>query len=68
MEEQHWEKWDAQTLRAYYEQQQQDIANKLLQGYSWEEVSEQRAKITQLSIHLYRAISAHPAAYSQREL
>ncbi len=58
-----WEELDVDALRACYELEQQQLANALLKGATWEEVSETRRNVTELSILLYRRYSGNPAEY-----
>lgn len=60
---------DLNILKSMYEKEASVLKNSLLNGASWEEVKEQRRKVTEISIaiHKLRYRSGNPAESSFRE-
>lgn len=49
---------ELEALRALFERESNGLKTALLNGATWEEVQEQRKKVTELSIALHRKIQA----------
>jgi len=63
-----WKEFDADTLKAMYERESAALKASLLNGNSWEELKEQRLKVTELSIALHKKLqsSGNPAESTDR--
>lgn len=63
-----WNDLELEALRALFEKETARLQNALLNGCSWEEVREQRQKVTDLSIILHKKISSsiNPAESTDR--
>ncbi len=53
-----WNEFDVDTLRKLYEQESSSLKGALLQGISWNDLKDQRQKVTELSIILHKKIHA----------
>jgi hypothetical protein len=64
--------FDLESLRTLYEKENEDLKAKLLNGALWEEVKEQRIRITELSIALHSKLQsikgANPAEFSSSDI
>ena len=60
---------DLNILKAMYDKEATILKNSLLSGASWEEVKDQRRKVTELAIamHKLRFRSGNPAESSSRQ-
>lgn len=60
---------DLETLKILYEKEAAQLRNALINGAQWDEVREQRLKVTELSIviHQKRNSNSNPAETSVRE-
>lgn len=58
-----WSELDVDVLRETYEDEASKLKTSLLNGDSWEEMKDQRKKVTELAIALHKKInnSANPA-------
>lgn len=58
-----WSEMDVDALREAYEKESAKLRTALLSGSSWEELKEQRQKVTELAIALHKKIntSTNPA-------
>jgi len=58
-----WSDLDADDLKAAYEKESAKLKASLLNGSSWEEMKDQRKKVTELAIALHKKIntSGNPA-------
>ena len=63
-----WNELDVDALRTLYEQESSNLKGALLQGTSWDDLKEQRLKVTELSIALHKKIHAtsNPAESTDR--
>lgn len=63
-----WNELDVDTLQTLYEQETGNLKSALLNGTPWEELREQRQKVTELSIALHKKIhtSTNPAESTDR--
>ena len=61
--EMNWSELDLDALRDAYETEASRLKTSLLNGASWEEMKDQRKKVTELAIALHKKIntSANPA-------
>ena len=63
---------DLDSLRTLYERENQELRTKLLNGALWEEVKDQRLRITELSIALDKKLQsksgANPAEFSSSDI
>ena len=61
--------YDLPVLKVMYEQEAEVLQRALLNGATWEEVREQRKKVTDLAIamHKKRFASTNPAESSSRD-
>ena len=62
---------DGESLRTLYDKETRELHVKLLSGATWEELGEQRKKVTKLAIILHKrsrneSTSGHPAAFTSR--
>ena len=64
-----WSELDIPTLKGIYEKEAADLKAALISGSSWEELREQRQKVTDLAIALHkkRFFGANPAESSLRK-
>ena len=46
--------YDLRTLKALYEQEARTLRHKLLRGYSWEDVQDERRHMTKIASVLYK--------------
>ena len=53
-----WSELEVEALRALFEKESMHLKTALLSGASWEEVQDQRKKVTELSIALHKKIQA----------
>ena len=58
---QEWENMDILQLQHLYKDYSCELEKKLLNGVSWQEVSEQRREVTELAIAIYRRLNPSPA-------
>jgi hypothetical protein len=57
-----WNEFDADALKTMYDQESAALKSALLRGTPWEDLREQRLKVTELSIALHKKIhSGNPA-------
>jgi len=58
-----WNEFDADALKTMYDQESSALKTALLKGTSWEDLKDQRLKVTELSIALHKKIhsSGNPA-------
>ena len=58
-----WNEYDVDTLRTMYDRESGALKAALLKGTIWEDLREQRLKVTELSIALHKKIqsSGNPA-------
>lgn len=63
-----WNEYDVDELRAMYDLEYSRLKNDLLKGVQWEDLKEQRQKVTELSIALHKKIhtSTNPAESADR--
>lgn len=63
-----WNELDLDTLKTMYEQESSNLKAALLQGTSWNDLKDQRLKVTELSIALHKKIHAtgNPAESADR--
>jgi hypothetical protein len=61
--EMNWSELDVEILRDAYENEASKLKTSLLNGSTWEEMKDQRKKVTELAIALHKKIntSANPA-------
>lgn len=66
--EANWSELDLNTLRALFEEESANLKTALLSGCSWEEMRDQRKKVTELSIALHKKLSTsgNPAESTDR--
>jgi hypothetical protein len=66
--ESNWNELDADNLKALYEKESLGLRTALLNGATWEEVKDQRQRVTELSIALHKKIntSGNPAESTDR--
>jgi hypothetical protein len=64
-----WNELNVDELRKVYEKESALLKTSLLNGNSWEELKEQRLKVTELAIALHKKIntSANPAESTGRD-
>jgi hypothetical protein len=53
-----WNDLDVNALREVYEKESASLKSALLNGCSWEELKDQRQKVTELAIALHKKINA----------
>lgn len=53
-----WNDLDADTLKTMYEQESSKLKASLLSGTSWDDLKDQRLKVTELSIALHKKTHA----------
>jgi hypothetical protein len=56
--EMNWSELDVDSLREVYETEASRLKTSLLNGASWEEMKDQRKKVTELAIALHKKINA----------
>lgn len=58
-----WNELDTEALRDLFERESSNLKKALLNGCSWEDVKDQRLKVTELAIALHKKIntSGNPA-------
>jgi hypothetical protein len=63
-----WSELDTEALRELYEREAGNLKKALLNGSSWEDVKDQRLKVTELAIALHKKIhtSGNPAESADR--
>ena len=63
-----WSEFDVDELRNSYETEAAKLKASLLNGSSWEDLKEQRLKVTELAIALHKKIntSSNPAESADR--
>jgi len=63
-----WNELDVDALRNVYEKESAKLKSSLLSGSSWEELKDQRQKVTELAIALHKKInnSGNPAESADR--
>ena len=63
-----WNDLELEALRVLFERETARLQNSLLSGCSWEEVKDQRQKVTELSIILHKKLSSstNPAESTDR--
>ena len=64
-----WNDMDVDTIRSLYEQESSNLKAALLQGISWNDLKDQRQKVTELSIILHKkthGTTANPAEFGDR--
>jgi hypothetical protein len=63
-----WNELDVNELRDVYEKESSKLKASLLSGTSWEELKDQRQKVTELAIALHKKIntSSNPAESTDR--
>ncbi|MBO9682506.1 MAG: hypothetical protein J7502_07560 [Flavisolibacter sp.] len=63
-----WNEFGVDELRETYEKESAKLKASLLSGTSWEELKEQRLKVTELAIALHKKIntSSNPAESTDR--
>lgn len=63
-----WSEFDVEELRSTYEKEAAKLKASLLNGSSWEELKEQRIRVTELAIALHKKIniSSNPAESADR--
>ena len=61
--EANWNELDAEALKDIYEKESAKLKASLINGSSWEEMKDQRQKVTELAIALHKKInsSGNPA-------
>ena len=63
---------DLESLKTLYEKESEELRTRLLSGALWEEVKDQRLRVTELSIALYSKLpleaKGHPAEFSQSDI
>jgi hypothetical protein len=61
--EMNWSELDVEVLRDTYESEASKLKTSLLNGATWEEMKDQRKRVTELAIALHKKIntSANPA-------
>lgn len=66
--EPNWSELNVDALEVLYENEASALRTALLNGASWEDVKDQRKKVTELSIALHKKIhaSANPAESTDR--
>jgi hypothetical protein len=66
--EMNWSDMNADALRDAYEKESAKLRSALLNGSSWEEMKDQRRKVTELAIALHKKIniSTNPAESANR--
>ena len=66
--EMNWSEMDVEALRDAYERESAKLKISLLNGSSWEEMKDQRKKVTELAIVLHKKInnSHNPAESTDR--
>lgn len=66
--EMNWSELDVDALKNAYEKESAKLKASLLNGSSWEEMKEQRQKVTELAIALHKKINstANPAESTDR--
>lgn len=66
--EMNWSELDVDALKNAYEKESAKLKASLLNGSSWEEMKEQRQKVTELAIALYKKINTttNPAESTNR--
>ena len=64
--EREWSTLDIAVMQTLYETKLQELNALLLSGVPWEDLRDKRHEVTQLSIHLSRRKTAHPAAFPNR--
>ena len=64
-----WNELNLDELREVYERESTRLKTSLLNGSSWDELKEQRLKVTELAIALHKKIntSANPAESTGRD-
>ena len=63
-----WGELDIDALREAYEKESAKLRASLINGFSWEEMKDQRKKVTELAIALHKKIntSGNPAESTDR--
>jgi hypothetical protein len=63
-----WSELDVDELRNVYEKESSKLKTSLINGTSWEELKDQRQKVTELAIALHKKINstANPAESADR--
>jgi hypothetical protein len=66
--EMNWDRLDTDALKEAYEKESAKLKASLLNGSSWEEMKDQRKKVTELAIALHKKInsSGNPAESTDR--
>jgi hypothetical protein len=66
--EMNWSEMDVDALRDFYEKESAQLKASLLNGCSWEEMKDQRQKVTELAIALHKKmhVSGNPAESMDR--
>ena len=63
---------DFDSLRTLYEKENEELKTRLLNGALWEEVKDQRLRITELSIALHKKLKtikgSNPAEFSPSDI
>jgi len=70
-----WSSYDLATLRQLYDQEKEALSQSLLQGMSWDQLTDRRRNVTELSIAIHRKLSGgedgpetkHPAGHPIRK-
>lgn len=55
-----WNDFDADTLKTIYEKESANLKTALIGGTAWNDLKEQRQKVTELSIALHKKIYSSP--------
>lgn len=66
--ESNWNELDLDSLKLMHEKESSNLRTALLNGATWEEVKDQRKRVTELSIALHKKINAsgNPAESTDR--
>jgi hypothetical protein len=64
--------YDIDSLKALYEKENEVLQTRLLSGEAWEEVKDQRQKVTEISIALHKKFTAlhslNPAEFPSNDM